>query len=441
MAVIRPVGRSMANPAVRRRLPALADQAASSLSNIVVFILVARSFDHLDPIGAFGLAMVAYQLALGVVRSLAGETLLSLHSSAPRRERDGLLADLLGATLLMSLISSVLVAGVAGWMGGLSGSALLAVAVVLPLVMVQDLWRWVFIVDRPKAALAIDLVWLVSVSAVMALAPDDATVSWFVIAWGATGGLAGGIAMVLGGGWHGRPHPWRWLVATRRTGSRYLGDFVVARGVSEIALSGLGAIAGLGALGAAKASLVYYGVLNTLHNGASLALIPEGARLRSSPERLRTVLVLASGFMALLAAAWMIAGHLIPDAWGEAAFGVAWDEGRRLLLPMGLAMVGGSLASGANIGLRSLGDSRRILRTRLHTAPLHVACPLLGAVAGGVVGFTIGFAFAKLALAAVSWSAFLESLQDQEASARAGVGDGTRPSSNMGTPDVSGDRS
>ena len=76
----------------------------------------------------------------------------------------------LAATVVVGAVvaAAFVVAGAA--VGGPAGSALLALAVVLPLMLVQDAWRYVFIVGRP-AALTIDLVWLVSSCAAVALDP------------------------------------------------------------------------------------------------------------------------------------------------------------------------------------------------------------------------------------------------------------------------------
>lgn len=414
MGVIAAVGRFLRHPALRRRLPALGDQAASSLSNTLVFIMVARSFDSAAAVGAFGLAMVVYAFLMGGFRAVLGETLLSLYAPASSDERRELVADVLGACLLLSAICSVVLWPISVWVGGLSGSALLALVVVLPLVMIQDVWRWLFIIDRPMAALVIDLVWLVAVVGALLAAPADASVGWFVVVWGLTGGLSALSALFLDARPRGVPHPWRWLVGTRSTGSRYFGDFLVARGVSEIALSGLGAIAGLGALGAAKASLVYYGPLNTLHAGVAMSLIPEGARLRSRPARLRKILTLASGSMVALGALWMVVGIAVPDDWGQSLFGVVWADGQGLMVPMGLAMIAGGVASGATIGLRSLGDPRRILNMRIRSAPWQLLCPFVGAALADAEGFAVGFAMGRMALAVAGWQAFGQALRERE---------------------------
>ena len=98
-------------PEARRRLVVLADQAASSLTNVLVAILVARSVSA-SGFGAFGLAMVVYQLVLGLARALIGEPFLARHASDGPEVRRGIVADVIGAALTVGLVSSVLVGGV-----------------------------------------------------------------------------------------------------------------------------------------------------------------------------------------------------------------------------------------------------------------------------------------------------------------------------------------
>jgi hypothetical protein len=395
-----------------RRVLAIADQAASSLSNMLVFILVARSFDAAQPVGAFGLAMVVYTLILGAVRALVGEPLLSLYSPADASVRQRLVADLQGSVLFFGAVCAVVLAVGSIAIGGLSGSALTALAIVLPLVLVQDAWRFVLIIDRPGAALCIDLVWLVAVLVVVPLAPATATVSWYVVVWGLAGGLGAVAGTLLG--WHGGlrcPHPWRWVVDHRETSVRFFNEFLTAQAASQLVLVALGGIAGLGALATAKASQVFYGPLNTLYAGIYLAVVPEGARARQQPRRLWRLGAAASGVLATAALLWMVVGLTVPGSWGSRVFGgEVWDGARDLMVPMGLAMIAGGLAAGGLVGVRSLGDARRSLGARLRSTPWQVVGPLLGAILGEARGFALGFAAGHAATAVIWWRAFRDGL-------------------------------
>src|SRR5512145_3315013 len=108
----------------------MADQGASSLSNAVVAIFVARALPT-EGFGAFGVAFLAFLLAQGVWRAVIGEPLLSRYSAGEAATRRALVPDLLGASLTVAVVvlSAVAVAGLA--VGGPVGTALLGLACVL----------------------------------------------------------------------------------------------------------------------------------------------------------------------------------------------------------------------------------------------------------------------------------------------------------------------
>jgi len=396
----------------RRRALVMADQGVSSLSNVVVSIIAARSLSS-DGFGAFGLAVVVCLLAQGTCRALIGEPLLSRFSATGTEVRRELVPDILGAALVLSIPGAVLAAAAAPAVGGPAGSALLALAPVLPLVLLQDTWRYVFIIDRPGAALAADLVWMVAVFAVLPFAPDGVGPAWFVTAWGATAGLGAVAGMVLGHASLGRPRPLAWFSANRDMGSRFLGEFATGQAVGQVVLVAVGAISGLTALGAVRAAQVIYGPLNTVHQGIYLALVPEGARAADATH-LRRLMAKASIALSGIAAGWMFVVLLVPDSWGTALFEETWNEAADLMLPMGLAMIAGSAATGGFAGVRALGAARESLRARLRTVGPQLVLPLGGTALGAGVGYAVGFGLGHLISAAIWWTAFVSALSTRK---------------------------
>jgi hypothetical protein len=388
----------------RRRALVMADQGVSSLTNVVVAIFAARSLSS-SGFGAFGLATVICLLAQGVGRAVIGEPLLSRFSAADAPTRGRLVPDIIGAALVVSLAGAAVV-GIAGpVVGGPAGSALLALAPVLPLVLLHDTWRYVFIIDRPAAALSVDLVWMVAVFATLPLAPPDAGAAWFVTAWGATAGLGAVAGMVIGRRSLGRPRPLAWITTHRDMGGRFLGEFATGQAVGQVVLVAVGAIAGLSALGAVRAAQVIYGPLNTVHQGIYLALVPEGARTADAAH-LRRLMVKASIVLVGIAAVWTVVVLLIPDSWGTALFEDTWSEAGDLMLPMGLAMVAGSAATGGFAGVRALGAARESLRARLRTVGPQLLLPLAGTAVGAGHGYALGFGLGHLVSAVIWWGAF-----------------------------------
>lgn len=392
----------MPSPQNRRRVLVIADQAASSLSNVVVAVLVARSFpDETEQFAAFTLALLVFQFLVGCVRALVFEPALALYSDRPARDRDALVPSYLGSTLTVGTTVAALVALTSLVVGGMAGSGLLALALVMPLVLIQDSWRYLFIIDRPAAALGIDLIWLAASCSAIVLLPSGAALSWYVMAWGGGGILGGVVATFLGRRALGRLQAWTYVVRHREHGLRFLGEVVTAQ-ASNYALLSCGWILGLNAYGAVRAANFFFGPLMTLNAGLVMAMLPEAARLRNEPSRFTRVVYGATAAACGAAVAWTAVGLVLPDSVGSAFFGATWSRADDLLLPMGAAVVGMGVVSTALVGVRAL-DGTKGLGTRLRSLPFQVGCPIIGAFVGGIQGFAIGMAVGT-AVSATIWA-------------------------------------
>jgi O-antigen/teichoic acid export membrane protein len=386
------------------------DQAMSSLSNVVVTIMVARLLNPTE-FGAFSVALVGYQLAVGAIRSLVGEPWLSSHSTDDPSEKRRAMSDLVPAALVLSVACSLVIVGLAVVNGGAARPVLIALALVFPYLGVQDALRFVAVVDRPEVAVASDGSWLVVGAGLVALAPNGAAPEWFVVAWGVGGAVGAAIALVMMRVPLRSGRARRWLTTHRTMSSAYFGEYVSAYAGGQVVLLALGAIAGLAALGAVRAAQVFYGPLNTLFGGIYMALVPDGARQRDRPDRLVRMMVAATALITAAAASWMVVGLVLPDRIGTALFGQTWVDAQELMLAMGVATIAGSAATGGLAGLRSLGAARRSLRARLYSLPPLVVFTVVGAAAGAAVGYTIGFALANVVVTAVWWVTFLGALR------------------------------
>lgn len=389
-----------------RRTLVLADQAASSLSNVVVAVLVARSFpEETGPFAAFGLAMLVFQFLVGCVRGLLFEPALALYPDRSQPDRRRIVPGYLGATLLVGAVLGTGLAGLAVSVGGMAGSALLALAVVVPLVLVQDAWRYLFMVDRPGAALAVDLVWLATSCAAIVVVPDGPPVSRYVLAWGAGGAAGAMVATVLGRRALGRLRWWSYIHEHRELGWRFLTEYVTAQAGSYAALFASGSLLGLSAYGALRAGNLYLGPLLTLQAAVILAALPEAARLRDDPGRLRRLVVGASVVVAVPTLVWTTVGMLLPESLGRSVAGPTWSETREVLVPMGLAQVAMSVVAAALVGVRAL-DGTKGLGAQLRSVPFQLACPLAGALVGDLVGFGIGMVVGQSIAAGFWWRTF-----------------------------------
>lgn len=384
----------VAGGGARRRLGwTIADQAVASAGNLVTAVVAARSLDP-EGFGAFGLAFTVYLLAVGASRALVTEPLLVRHSGPAGGTMPARTGQVVGASAGVGLAVAAVLLAASPLLGGAGGQALWAMALVLPGILVQDAWRYCFVAaGRPRSALLVDAVWCLvqAVLLVVLSFTHPFTVVTVVVWWGASGGVAAlagcGVARSI-------PTPRgsiRWITGHWDLGSRFVAEFLSATGAAHATLLALGATAGLGALGAVRAAMVYFGPVNVVFGGIFLALVPEGARLRDNRPRLRRLMGLASVGLALLTAAWLAVGLVLPQSLGRATFGATWPAARALLLPAAVGLLGGSLAAGGMAGLRALADARRSLRARLLGLPLLVVAPVAGSAAGAG-GFAWGLA-------------------------------------------------
>ena len=401
----------------RRRVVVVADQAASSLSNVVVAVLVARSFpDDVEPFAAFSLAIMVFQFLVGGVRGLVFEPVLSLYPDDAPAVRRAILPGYLGATVGVGVLLAVLIGGVGAAIGGLVGAALVALAVVLPVVLVQDAWRYMFLVDRPTAGLAIDLMWLAASCVAIVLVPAGSDIGWYVVAWGGGGALGAVAATAIGRHLPAPRRAWSYLVEHRELGWRFLVEFVTAQAAFYASLLACGLILGLDDYGAVRAGYLFIGPVLTLQAGIILSVLPEGVRLRDRPARLVRLALSASGVIVAATIGWTLVGVLMPESIGTALFGPTWLQTHDLLIPIGLTMSGMGLVAGGLVGVRSL-DGTRGIGVRLRSVPFQLVCPLAGAAAGGVVGFTLGLALGQAASAALWWSAVTRIVRERSSEA------------------------
>ncbi|MER5203552.1 hypothetical protein [Streptomyces sp. NPDC002825] len=391
----------------------LADQAASSMSNFAVGIYVARSLG-VTAFGVFGLAFVTYGVVLNISRGVATDPLVVRFSGVPTATWRTAVARSSGAALGVGAAvgAACLLVGLA--LGGSVGTAFTALGVVLPGLLLQDSWRFAFFAaGAGKKAFLNDLVWGVALVPAMVVADHVGSVAAFVLAWGASAAVAAAYGLLQSGI---RPRPGRargWLREQRDLGSRYLVENVSLSGAGQLRAYGLGAIAGLGAVGAVRGAELLLGPFLALLMGLSLVTVAEAARvLRQAPHRLGTFCLVLGGGQAAAAVLWGAALHLVPEGLGELLLGDVWPSASELIIPAALGLAGAGLGTGAAAGLRALGAARRSLRAQLFASVCYAAGGLGGAVAAGAAGSAWGVAAATLGSSTVWWLQLRSALRE-----------------------------
>ncbi|MDT0541336.1 MATE family efflux transporter [Streptomyces lonegramiae] len=392
----------------------LADQAASSMSNFVVGIYVARSLG-VAAFGVFSLAWVTYGVVLNVSRGLATDPLVVRFSGVPAASWRAAVARSSGTALGLgaALGAPCLVVGLA--LGGSVGSAFAVLGVVLPALLLQDAWRFAFFAaGSGRKAFVNDLVWGVALVPAMVVAARVGSVAAYLLAWGASAAVAAGYGCLQSGIRPRMPEARRWLREQRDLGYRYLVENVALSGASQLRAYGLGAIVGLGAVGAVRGAELLMGPFLAVLMGLSLVTVPEAARvLRQAPHRLGTFCLLLGGGQAAAALLWGVALLLMPDRLGELMLGGVWPSASQLIVPITLGVAGAGLGTGAAAGLRALAAARRSLRCQLFASAGYVGGGLGGAAVAGAVGSAWGVAAATLSSSAVWWLQLRSALRER----------------------------
>jgi O-antigen/teichoic acid export membrane protein len=412
-----------------------ADQAVSSLGNFLLGFLVARAVDTAT-FGAFSIAYTTYVVVLGIVRGAVAQPLIVRYSASDETSWRAASGRAAGFALVIGLAvgAGCLVAGLA--IGGVVGGGLVALAVMLPGLLVQDTWRYaLFAHERGRSAFANDLVWLAVQLPVMGLVlwlgRDVAFLA--LLGWGAAGTAAALIGVRQVGV---RPRPEAatdWLREHRVLIPRYVAEATASLTSSQLALYGVGALAGLTTLGELRVGQLLIGPILVIFIGLQLVAVPQAVRaLAHSVARLRRLCVIVGLGMAGIAAAWGIFVTLLPDQAGRALLGSNWNPAEPLVLVLALGLAASSFSSGALIGLRAMAAATRSLRATVISSTVTTVTTIGGAMLYGAAGAAWGILIAHAAAIGLWWWEFDRESRGYVATARAAPAAGIEPDGGAG---------
>lgn len=406
----------------------LSDQAVSSLTNAALAFVVARSVDRTD-FGAFSVALVTFSFVIGIGRAVVCEPFIIRFSDAGDERRRRAAREATGTSASFGLVTGLLCALAAAFVGGHAGAALFALAVSLPGLLVQDCWRHVFFAEgNPRAAFFNDLVWAIVQFTVIGVLLTTGRGSVFLItlAWGmaaVAAAIVGGIQSAI------LPAPAltrRWLRSTRDLNLRLCADYAINMGAVNLSIYLIGALIGLAAVGSLRAAQVLLGPLQLVFFAVGSFALPLLATRAGRDVRLRTAAGALSAAVGALGAVWVLALLLLPPSVGAALLGDSWSGARSVLLPSGAVMLAVAVATGAMLALKALRRADLLVRVTLVQAPLILGLGVFGATVDGARGAAIGYAIAQTTGAALTWIALARA--DRGPRDWAGERDAARPS-------------
>lgn len=359
----------------------LADQSLSSLTNFAFGVAAARTLGPAG-FGAFGIAFTTYLVALGVCRALACEPLVVRFSSTSFLHWRKGTESAVGAALTIAVIMGLLVGAIGLTVDQPVRDGLLGLGVILPGLLLQDAWRFVFFADgRGSAAFLNDLVWALLLLPLLLLlaAANEFSVLSLVLAWGGSATVAAILGLHQARLMPRVHRTLPWLREQRDLAPRYVVEFLASNGATQVVVFAVGALAGLSVLGNLRAGLLVLGPLNVLCQGLSLALLPRQVRkARHGPSGLVGSALITSFLIVSVTLTWGASASFAPSAIGRELLGPIWDGIHQIMLPLSIGIAGEFAMFGARVALRALADVRRSLGAGLISSLL----VLIGGIGG-----------------------------------------------------------
>ena len=379
----------------------LVDQALSALGNMLLMVVVARDVSR-DDFGAFAIGFLVYGVAVAIGRAVVGQPLQILHSSdAPEQFRVAV-ARGQGVTVQLGLAIGILCALIGWGIGDAVGGVLLAVAVCLPLLMVQDVLRMAFFANgRADQAALIDVVKVVTQFAGLfgLIGVGITGVGWLTLSWGVAAAISAVVGMVL---LRARPvlkGSWAWVRRQRKLTKYLLAEYTLGLGAAQLGGMLVPVLGTPRDAGAIRGSETLLGPLNVLWTASLAFAVPEISRRRRLLARQRVqVMAAISGAMTVVACTYVVVLLVLPDAVGQALFGDSWAGAQSVLLPMGLNSIASAMASGPGAMMIGMGLAKKTFRLNLAKAPILLGLLVPGTLMYGAPGAAWAMAISEAVL-------------------------------------------
>jgi O-antigen/teichoic acid export membrane protein len=383
-----------------------ADQGLSSLSNAALMIVVARSVSSAE-YGSFALAFSAYAFVLALAQALPGQIMAIRHADPDDEESLPAAKSALGLAALIGVAGSMVMIVIALFLSRSVKEALITVAVLLPAMMVQELWRVIFVSwGTPRKAFFNDLVWVVLQAVFLAGAiasPYEG--SWvYLLAWGGAAVLAGLCGCLQGGFRPEFREAISWNRRHRDIGFPSVANAFTILGAVQVALIGVASVASVQVVGALRAVQTLLGPLNIFGFALSAFAVPEIARRRQSSFRQYILFAVAIGApIVALALGWGGVLIALPDRYGPTLLGDTWEQADKAIPGMMLYFAAIGATTGATAVMRALGRASYAFWTSCTLAPLIIIGAIGGAAWNGAAGSAWGYAAASALNIPICW--------------------------------------
>lgn len=403
----------------------LVDQVISSATNAVLSFVIARSVDA-AAFGGFAVAFTVFSVVIGVSRAVGTSPLAIRFADAGPGSFRRATSSAVGFGVALGVGAGLGCVGVGIAIGGVTGQAMLALGVVLPALLAQDAWRFVFFAaGRPAAATLNDAVWaVVQVATVAAvLRAENPQVGWFLLAWGGAAAVAALVGVRQGQAWPRLQDARAWLADHRSLTGYLLAEFGTLQGFHQGAFAAIAVVGSLEAIGALRGAQILLGPVTILAVAALSFTVPELARRRGKLDRRRWLQCAGavSGACTILGLAIGVVCLAIPDAVGRQLLGDTWQATEAVLWPTIVGQVGAALPAGAGAALIAMGRAKATFSLNAFFGPALFLGGIGGVLLAGAPGAAWGFAAAFWVMVPFWWIRLYKELSRRPATAASHV--------------------
>ncbi len=409
MPSVQSVVRALKAVVPHRRMGVITiDQVVSGASNLVIILLVAHVLAPAD-FGRFTILFLIYTLAATAQRALIALPVLVHPEDADQAPGD-VLGSGIAISLLMSLIGAV--AAVAFWIGSAESAAgLLVLSALLPLLLVQDLGRYLsWAVGEPMRSLWLDLVWLallVAGFAVLVLSPVEPTLTLCILAWAGSGAAAGAVVFLQGYAFRARSVNLSWLRRRWDFSWKYLLGAVSAQASVLAVVTVIAWFSTAAAVAAVRAVTLLTRPGYAVQVAVGQSMATDIARDRPGARALWAHVIRAVAITSFVAAGNVLLLFILPDPVGEAILGNVWPLAEPLLLPAGLQLLLAVLGSGTRDAMLGRREITLVTTIDVVASLVLVVAAGVGAVLADAEGVLWALVVAQVAMTLVWWGVFV----------------------------------
>jgi hypothetical protein len=385
------------------------DQIASSATSFACSALAAGLLSAQD-FGAWAVAFTIGVLILTATRTWCGDALMIVapaNSTKSAAHSKGSIS----LAFCLGMLGALVLATAAATVRGSAQAALLALAIGLPAVLMQDACRYTLLAQRRgRSAFANDALWLtLSCTSLMALRRADTdSVFLSMLAWSSFAIPSVVLGMKQTGARLSLRAARGWVRSVRYLSSRLFAEYVIFMASSLLALTVvIGVVGDIELAGSLRGAQVLMGPITILLAASTTYLQPlmvvDHSHGQSIIGRGRTQSLLVV-FITVL---WVATLLLVPDSAGTRVFGFTWFGARSELLAVGTVFCFVGASVGAINVLRCTGRVSKSLRAHAILAGIVIIGAIVGAAIDGSDGAVVGFALSSVAGPLLLWQAAL----------------------------------